>query len=65
MPETTAGEIGRNPGPHIGKTVSFPDYHGRPVTGCLAGAASEVVYAVVSVDDRDYSVFANTVVTVD
>jgi hypothetical protein len=66
MKQSTAGKIGDSNPKYIGKTVSFPDFHGRNVTGTLqdADAPTTAVYASLTVAGRTYSVFRNTPVQV-
>ena len=68
MPQLTAGQIGDAPGPHIGHDVTFPDFHGRTVTGVLqkAECPATAVYALLRVEgvNRDITVLRNTPVEV-
>jgi hypothetical protein len=66
MEKTTAGKIADNVGRYVGKTVTFPDFHGRTITGPLDDASSPAtaVYATLKVGGRDRGVFRNTPVKV-
>ena len=65
--DTTAGKIGDDADKYSGKTVEFPDFHGRTITGPLeaANAPSHGMYADLTVQGRARGVFRNTPVKVD
>lgn len=66
MKQTTAGKIADRLTKYVGKTVTFPDFHGRTITGTLDGATAltTAAYATLKVDGRERSVFRNTPVKV-
>lgn len=66
MKHTTAGKIGDAGTKHIGKTIEFPDFHGRSRRGVLDKANSPrgAVYASLTVDGKTSTVFRDTPVTV-
>jgi len=67
MQHPTAGKIADAGNKYIGKAISFPDFHGRTVTGILekATAPASAAYATLkTVGGRDCAVFRNTPVTV-
>lgn len=68
MKKTTAGKIAdATDDRHIGKTVTFADFHGRTVTGTLeyATCPPSAMYALISVSGtHDRAVFRNTIVEV-
>lgn len=66
MKQTTARKLAEAGRKYIEEIVTFPDFHGRRVTGKLeaVGVDATSVLAILKVEGREYGIFANTPVEV-